>query len=189
MHSKRVATRHSSTRENPYQVLLIEDDLAHEQLISRSFETHKQYQLTTKHTLNDARHILTHYSPDLIITDFCLPDGNGIDLLEQFLQNKSCPVIVMTSFGDEAIAVKAMKAGASDYIVKSDQTLIELPIVANRVLREWRLILDKKIPIVSKGWVVSLGIGFVRDTPKKYKGELLIDETTTSFVLRPSIAF
>lgn len=52
-----------------------------------------------------------------------------------------------------------------------------------------QLIVDKKIPIVKKGWVVSLGIGFVRDTPRKYKGELLIDETTTSFVLRPSIAF
>ena len=52
-----------------------------------------------------------------------------------------------------------------------------------------QLIIDKKIPIVKKGWVVSLGIGFVRDTPRKYKGELLLDETTTSFVLRPSIAF
>ncbi len=52
-----------------------------------------------------------------------------------------------------------------------------------------QLIVDKKIPIVKKGWVVSLGIGFVRDTPRKYKGELLLDETTTSFVLRPSIAF
>ena len=52
-----------------------------------------------------------------------------------------------------------------------------------------QLIVDKKIPIVKKGWVVSLGIGFVRDTPRKYKGELLLDETTTAFVLRPSIAF
>ena len=35
-----------------------------------------------------------------------------------------------------------------------------------------QLIVDKKIPIVKKGWVVSLGIGFVRETPRKYKGEL-----------------
>ena len=52
-----------------------------------------------------------------------------------------------------------------------------------------QLIIDKKIPIKSLGWVVSLGIGFVRDTPNKYKGDLLLDETTTSFVLRPSIHF
>ncbi len=52
-----------------------------------------------------------------------------------------------------------------------------------------QLIVDKKIPIKKKGWVVSLGIGFVRDTPRKYRGNLLIDKTETSFVLRPSITF
>jgi len=52
-----------------------------------------------------------------------------------------------------------------------------------------QLIVDKKIPIKKKGWVVSLGIGFVRDTPLKYKGNLLIDKTETAFVLRPSITF
>jgi len=52
-----------------------------------------------------------------------------------------------------------------------------------------QLIIDKKIPIKKKGWVVSLGIGFVRDTPRKYRGNLLIDKTETAFVLRPSITF
>lgn len=52
-----------------------------------------------------------------------------------------------------------------------------------------QLIIDKKIPIKSLGWVVSLGVGVVRDTPNKYKGNLLIDETSTSFVLRPSVSF
>jgi hypothetical protein len=52
-----------------------------------------------------------------------------------------------------------------------------------------QLIIDKKIPIKSKGWVVSLGVGIVRDTPRKYSGPLLIDESSTSFVLRPSISF
>ncbi len=52
-----------------------------------------------------------------------------------------------------------------------------------------QLIIDKKIPIKKKGWVVSLGVGFVRDTPKKYKGSLLVDKSETAFVLRPSISF
>jgi len=143
-------------RESKYKVLLVEDDFAHETLILRSFETHKQYQLTSRHTLADARKALVHYLPDLIITDFRLPDGDGINLIEQFLQNKTCPIIVMTSFGDESIAVKAMKAGASDYIVKSDQSLIELPVVANRVLREWRLILDNKIALEQQSRLTAI---------------------------------
>ncbi len=52
-----------------------------------------------------------------------------------------------------------------------------------------QIIVDKKIPIKKKGWVVSLGIGFIRDTPRKYRGNLLIDKTETAFVLRPSITF
>lgn len=52
-----------------------------------------------------------------------------------------------------------------------------------------QLIIDKKIPIRSKGWVLSLGIGIIRDTPKKYSGPLLINENTTSFILRPSLSF
>ncbi len=52
-----------------------------------------------------------------------------------------------------------------------------------------QLIIDKKIPIKKKGWVVSLGVGFVRDTPQKYKGNLQTTETDLAFVLRPSISF
>lgn len=52
-----------------------------------------------------------------------------------------------------------------------------------------QIIIDKKIPIKNKNWVVSIGIGFVRDTPLKYKGDLLVDETSTAFILRPSISF
>jgi len=105
---------------------------------------------------SEACNSLHRYAPDLIITDFRLPDGSGIDLLEQVQQSKPCPVIVMTSFGDEAVAVKAMKAGASDYIVKSERTLVELPIVANRVLREWRLLLDKKIALEQQNRLTAI---------------------------------
>jgi len=62
----------------------------------------------------------------------------------------------MTSFGDETVAVNAMKAGASDYIVKTDTSLLELPIVANRVLREWRLILDKQIALEQQNRLTSI---------------------------------
>ncbi len=143
-------------RESKYNVLLIEDDFAHEAIILRSFQAHRQYQLTSKHSLIEARQALNHSSPDLIITDFRLPDGNGINLIEQFIQNKTCPIIVMTSFGDESVAVKAMKAGASDYIVKSEQSLIELPIIANRVLREWQLILDNKLSLQQQSRLTAI---------------------------------
>ena len=130
-----------------YQVLVVEDNPAHAELISRLFESQEHFQIMIANTLCDARTYLTEISPDLIITDFRLPDGNGADLVIQFKKETDCPVILMTSFGDETIAVNAMKAGAADYIVKSDKTLNQLPNIAIRVLREWRLILDKKVAL------------------------------------------
>ena len=87
--NQNLSTTNNKIKEAQYQVLLVEDDLAHEKLISRSFEAHEQYELVTRHTLSDACNMLVHFSPDLIITDFRLPDGNDIDLLEQFLQIKT----------------------------------------------------------------------------------------------------
>ena len=52
-----------------------------------------------------------------------------------------------------------------------------------------QLIINKKIPLKYNGWVLSLGFGVICDTPRKYSGPLLIDKSTTSFVLRPSLSF
>ncbi|MGK0445048.1 MAG: hypothetical protein ACJA1U_001988 [Bermanella sp.] len=52
-----------------------------------------------------------------------------------------------------------------------------------------QIIIDKKIPLVDKGWVLSFGVGFVRETREKYSGPLSLEESNTAFVLRPSITF
>ena len=50
----------------------------------------------------------------------------------------------MTSFGNEEIAVEAMKSGALDYIVKSPEAFSEMPRLVERALREWRLLQERK---------------------------------------------
>ena len=52
-----------------------------------------------------------------------------------------------------------------------------------------QLIVDKKIPLETDGWVLSLGLGLVRDTKFKYKGKLRDDKDFTAFVFRPSLSF
>jgi len=146
----------TSDRKQKFKILLVEDDLAHEAIILRSFEAHQQYQLISTHTISSACELLSQFAPNLIITDFRLPDGDGIHFIDQYLYKEICPIIVMTSFGDEDIAVKAIKAGALDYIVKSDQTFRELPIIANRVLREWQLILDNKIALAQQSRLTAI---------------------------------
>ena len=50
----------------------------------------------------------------------------------------------MTSHGDEQVAVEAMKAGALDYVVKTEATLTEMPRIAERALREWGHITERR---------------------------------------------
>jgi PAS domain S-box-containing protein len=61
------------------------------------------------------------WQPDCILLDFNLPDTDGIEVLAKLQDDTgrvSCPVVMLTAFGDEALAVKAMNAGATDYLPK-----------------------------------------------------------------------
>ncbi len=136
------ATRRAMPGQPAYDILLVEDDPGHVALINRAFETHSHCHLTVAASLRQARALIDDSSPDLIITDVKLPDGNGTELLSS---GGDCPTIVMTSFSDEKVAVDAMKSGAADYIVKTQETMASLPRTANRVMREWRLVLDQKL--------------------------------------------
>ncbi|NLC71476.1 MAG: PAS domain S-box protein [Desulfuromonadaceae bacterium] len=126
-------------------ILLVEDEYAHVELIQRAFEDHgAAFRLTIASCLRDADRQLEEKKFDLVLVDFLLPDGKGTDLLRNVDRVSTCPFILMTSHGDEKLAVEALKAGALDYVVKSSETFSSLPKVAERGLREWRLIQDRK---------------------------------------------
>ena len=76
---------------------------------------------------------------DLIVTDLKLPGMSGLDFLQAVKDtNSSLPVIVMTAFGTVETAVEAMKAGASDYVLKPF-SLAELRMVVQKELDVHRL--------------------------------------------------
>jgi PAS domain S-box-containing protein len=126
-------------------ILLVEDDEAHAELVLRSFKAQKgTTQFMVANSLREARDSITGSEPDLVITDLYLPDGKGIELLDLGMGNHHFPLVVMTSHGDEQAAVEAMKAGALDYVVKSEATLSDMPHIAERVLREWGNIIERK---------------------------------------------
>ena len=125
-----------------YNILLVEDDPDHATLINRAFETEAHCRLVITTTLAQAKSLINHTPPDLVITDIRLPDGQGTELLAPAT---GFPTIVMTSHGDEKVAVSAIKSGAAEYIVKTQESLASLPRTANRVMREWRLVIDQRL--------------------------------------------
>lgn len=124
-------------------ILLIEDDPAHAELIQRAFEDSRQdsagsqVQLVVTHTLNEARGYLHSHKPILIIADWRLPDGDSRTVLEEQEALKT-PVIIMTSYGSERNAVEAMKSGALDYIIKSSESMMDMPHIAERAIERWQ---------------------------------------------------
>lgn len=117
-------------------ILVVEDDDSHAELIQRSFElAQEEYRLQIVTTLDAARNSINVQSPDLLLSDFRMPDGEGIELLS--LVNEAWPVIFMTSQGNEQIAVAAMKGGAQDYIVKSPEAFSSIVYVVAKTIMEW----------------------------------------------------
>ena len=133
-----------ATVNDQANVLLVEDEVAHRELISRRFESYgKKMKLSFAGSLVEAKNKLSKSIPDLAIVDYNMPDGKGLELVQE-QKRKKYPIVMMTSHGDEALAVKAMKSGAFDYVVKSQESLANLPRIAERTLREWKLITQRK---------------------------------------------
>jgi two-component system, NtrC family, response regulator AtoC len=83
--------------------------------------------------------LLASEQVDLVLTDLKLPGMSGLELLQAVKrQNAALPVVVMTAFGSVETAVEAMKAGATDYVLKPF-SLAEMRMVVHKELDVSRL--------------------------------------------------
>ena len=133
--------------EQPINILLVEDNPDHAELIRWSFAVGRNnVALTIVASVAGARDFLDKATPpSVILCDYLLPDGTGLDLLRHYISGHQTnpPFVLLTSHGDETIAVEAMKTGATDYIVKSDMSLTNLPDVCRSLIREYESRLEQ----------------------------------------------
>ncbi|MGH8218315.1 MAG: sigma-54-dependent transcriptional regulator [Steroidobacteraceae bacterium] len=76
------------------------------------------FTIARAHSLRDARIELGRQRPDVLLTDLRLPDGEGIELMRELEKPDATEVIVVTGHATVDSAVAALRAGASDYLVK-----------------------------------------------------------------------
>lgn len=103
------------------KLLIVDDDEVDVMIVKRSLRTAQfTSEIHTATTGAEAIETLEQICFDFIFIDFMLPDMNGLELL-QIIREKgiSTPVQIVTSQGDERIAVEAIKTGASDYLPKT----------------------------------------------------------------------
>jgi len=122
----------------PFKVLLIEDEDPHAELIQRAFEDqNSKFQIKHVRSIAEAHAHITKNKPNLVIADWRLPDGESMELLSDRENPMATPIILMTSYGNERIAVDALKSGAIDYVVKSPEAMLDMPHLAQKAIEQW----------------------------------------------------
>ncbi len=157
------------------RILIIEDDHTFAQIIE-GFLLKNGHEVTTVSRLQEAYRTLDNSTYELLLIDYRLPDGNGIDLLS-YRRDKQLlvPAIVMTSFNDVKTAVKSIRLGAFDYITK--------PINPDELLLLLKEALSPENPILPVGSPLFIK-GESTASQKLYQHIDLVAQTDMSVIIQ-----
>ncbi len=112
-------------------ILIIDDDNFICEILSRTLQNNK-YLTQTAMTQRRAFELVKSHNFDLVLCDYRLPDGSGLDVLQKLRSMQlNMPVIIMTAYTDVRMAVKLIKMGAADYITKPIQQEELLVLIKN----------------------------------------------------------
>ena len=140
----------------PLRLLLVEDEPAHAAAIRHAFETGEvETQIEVVRTLQEFRQRSADHPPDLALLDLNLPDGRAVEILSNPPEACPFPIMVMTSYGNEQLAVEAIKAGALDYVVKSAEAFATMPRTVERALREWKLLTERREAVAAQKRLIA----------------------------------
>ncbi|MBL0732680.1 MAG: response regulator [Desulfosarcina sp.] len=108
-----------SINDKKIRLLLIEDDKVDQMAFERFAKSENlSYDYTIAGSIAEAKKIIKTATFDIIVADYMLGDGTSLELFDLF---REIPIIVTTGTGTEEVAVKAMKSGACDYIIKDPE--------------------------------------------------------------------
>lgn len=103
--------------ENAITVLLIEDEPQMRRFLRAALDS-STWHLLEAPTAREGMAQAASRTPDLILLDLGLPDGDGVDVTRRIREWSAIPIIVLSARGREADKVAALDAGADDYLTK-----------------------------------------------------------------------
>ncbi|MDD3443041.1 MAG: response regulator [Sulfurimonas denitrificans] len=119
-----------------YLIQIIEDDSSVKKLLEITFREHNLNYISCDNKKNAMMLFLTH-SPDLLLVDLGLPDGDGKEFIREIREISKVTIVVLSARDDEKEIVAALDAGADDYITK--------PFSVNELLARIRANLRRSI--------------------------------------------
>ena len=99
------------------RVLVVEDDREIRSLMQASLAV-EGFEVQTAVSVSEARALLQHSPPDVVVLDLGLPDGDGIELVQEVRKRHSLPILVVSARHQEAQKIALLDAGADDYLTK-----------------------------------------------------------------------
>jgi PAS domain S-box-containing protein len=126
-----------------YTLLIIEDFPADRELYRRALlaDANITYHLLETASVAEGLELCQTQKIDAVLLDYMLPDADGLEFLEELaeLNDSAPPVVMLTGQGSESIAVRAIKLGAQDYLVKGDLTPELLQLTVRKAIDSSRL--------------------------------------------------
>jgi two-component system KDP operon response regulator KdpE len=106
-----------ATDENPTRVLVVDDEPQILRVLRRSLESH-DFHVITAAEAESALEIMQTSPVQILITDLRMPEMDGVELCRSIRKFSNIPIVVLSVKGEEATKVRALEAGADDYITK-----------------------------------------------------------------------
>ncbi|HEV8676646.1 MAG TPA: sigma-54 dependent transcriptional regulator [Methylomirabilota bacterium] len=123
------------------RILLVDDEPEICWILSRALGE-LGYEVASAETAEGAVAAFESQAPEVVLLDLRLPDGDGLEVLRRIRElDEHAPVVMMTGHGTIESAVRAMKNGAFDYLIKPVH-LEELRVVVEKALETRRLVAE-----------------------------------------------
>jgi two-component system KDP operon response regulator KdpE len=98
-------------------ILVVDDESQITRVLRTSLSSHG-YDIRVANDGETALEIMKDWTPDLVITDLAMPNMDGLELCRRLRTTTQVPIIVLSVRGEERTKVKALDAGADDYVTK-----------------------------------------------------------------------
>src|SRR5262245_31793018 len=116
------------------RILIVDDERSIRELLEIVLKK-EGYQTTSAPSAESGLGLVKSTDFDLVISDIKMPDMSGIDLLRQLRGNSfNGQFILLTAFATAETAIQALKMGAYDYILKTENFIEELKFVVRSAL-------------------------------------------------------
>jgi len=126
--------------DNKGYLLLVEDEPA-VQANNKMVLERRGYRLRQAYNLAEARAAVAEEMPAAIVLDIQLPDGNGLNFLQELRKTSNIPVLMLTAMSTSEDVIQGLEAGGDDYLTKPHELSVFLKRV-EALLRRASLIPD-----------------------------------------------